>query len=159
DVTRVAKESFEAPRLLKVYNAESHVDRQFESVNEHNRRSNMKLILTKGLSSPIVQLLTAIGAACVLAIAVAAAIHGRMTMGELLGFFTGLGSITQPLKDLIGSASPIQQGIAAAQGIFATLDAPGEVRGGSYFARRVRGDVRFENVSFTYDTGRGAAIR
>src|SRR5262249_47037459 len=112
DVTRVAKESLEAPRLLKVYNAESHVDRQFESVNEHNRRSNMKLILTKGLSNPVVQLLTASGAACVLAIAVASAIHGRMTMGELLGFFTALGSVTQPLKDLIGSASPIQQGIA-----------------------------------------------
>ncbi len=159
DVTRVAKESFEAPRLLKVYNAEGHVDRQFEGVNEHNRRSNMKLILTKGLSNPIVQLLTAIGASFVLAIAIASAIHGRMTMGDLLGFFTALGSITQPLKDLIGAASPMQQGIAAAQGIFATLDAPGESRGGGHVVARVRGDVRFENVSFTYDTGKGAALR
>ncbi len=158
DVTRVAKESFEAPRLLKVYNAEEHVDSQFESVNEHNRRSNMKLILTKGLSNPIVQLLTAIGASFVLAIAIADAIHGRMTMGDLLGFFTALGSITQPLKDLIGAASPMQQGIAAAQGIFATLDAPGEPRGGGHVVPRVRGDVRFENVSFTYDPGKGAAL-
>ncbi len=159
DVTRVAKESFEAPRLLKVYNAEDHVDRQFESVNEHNRRSNMKLILTKGLSNPIVQLLTAIGAAFVLAIAVSAAIRGRMTMGDLLGFFTALGSITQPLKDLIGAANPMQQGIAAAQGIFATLDAPGEARGGGRVIARARGDVRFENVSFTYDTKKDAALR
>ncbi len=158
DVTRVAKESFEAPRLLKVYNAEEHVDSQFESVNEHNRRSNMKLILTKGLSNPIVQLLTAIGASFVLAIAIADAIHGRMTMGDLLGFFTALGSITQPLKDLIGAASPMQQGLAAAQGIFATLDAPGEPRGGGHVVPRVRGDVRFENVSFTYDPGKGAAL-
>jgi ATP-binding cassette, subfamily B, bacterial MsbA len=159
DVTRVAKESFEAPRLLKVYNAEGHVDRQFEAVNEHNRRSNMKLILTRGLSNPIVQLLTAIGASFVLAIAVAAAIRGSMTMGDLLGFFTALGSITQPLKDLIGAASPMQQGIAAAQGIFATLDAPGESRGGGHSVARVRGDVQFENVAFTYDTGKGAALR
>jgi len=159
DVTRVAKESFEAPRLLKVYNAEGHVDRQFEAVNEHNRRSNMRLILTKGLSNPIVQLLTAIGASFVLAIAVSAAIHGRMTMGDLLGFFTALGSITQPLKDLIGAASPMQQGIAAGQGIFATLDAPGEPRGGTHVAARVRGDVQFDSVSFTYDSGKGAALR
>ncbi|MBV8495388.1 MAG: lipid ABC transporter permease/ATP-binding protein, partial [Gammaproteobacteria bacterium] len=40
DVTRVAKESFEAPRLLKVYNAEEHLGRRFDAVNEHNRRSN-----------------------------------------------------------------------------------------------------------------------
>src|SRR5262249_9395184 len=159
DVTRNAKERFEAPRLLKVYNAEDHVDRQFESVNEHNRRSNMRLILTKGLSNPIVQLLTAIGASFVLAIAVASTIHGTMTAGELLGFFTALGSLTQPLKDLIGAASPMQQGIAAAQGIFATLDAPGESSGGGHVAGRVRGDVQFESVSFTYETGKGAALR
>jgi len=157
-VTRVAKESFEAPRLLKVYNAEAHVDRQFEAVNEHNRRSNMKLILTKGLSNPIVQLLTAIGASFVLAIALSSAIHGKMTMGELLAFFTALASITQPLKDLIGAASPMQQGIAAAQGIFAILDAPGESQGGGHIAGRVRGDVRFEKVSFTYEAGKGAAL-
>jgi subfamily B ATP-binding cassette protein MsbA len=159
DVTRIAKESFEAPRLLKVYNAQDHVDRQFEAVNEHNRRSNMKLILTKGLSNPIVQLLTAIGASFVFAIAVASAINGSMKLGDLLAFFTALGSLTQPLKDLIGAASPMQQGIAAAQGIFATLDAPGESRGGGHVVPRVRGDVQFENVSFTYDTGKGAALR
>jgi subfamily B ATP-binding cassette protein MsbA len=159
DVTRVAKESFEAPRLLKVYNAEGHVDQQFELVNEHNRRSNMRLILTKGLSNPVVQLLTAIGAAFVLAIAISSAIHGRMTVGELLAFFTALASITQPLKDLIGAASPMQQGIAAAEGIFATLDSPGESQGGGHVASRVQGDVRFDDVSFTYDTGKGPALR
>jgi len=159
DVTRVAKESFEAPRLLKVYNAEGHVDSQFESVNEHNRRSNMKLILTKGLSGPIVQLLTAIGAAFVVALAVSSVIHAQMTAGDFLAFFTALGSLTQPLKDLIGAAGPMQQGIAAAQGIFETLDAPGESRGGGHVVSRVRGDVRFEDVSFTYDAGAGAALR
>jgi len=30
DVTRVAKEGFEAPRLIKVYNAQEHLGRQFE---------------------------------------------------------------------------------------------------------------------------------
>ena len=53
DVTRVAKESFEAPRLIKVYNAQEHLSRQFDAVNEHNLRSNMRLILTKGISNPI----------------------------------------------------------------------------------------------------------
>jgi len=42
DVTRVAKESFEAPRLIKVYNAQDHINRQFDAVNAHNLRSNMK---------------------------------------------------------------------------------------------------------------------
>src|SRR5205807_2115896 len=55
DVTRVAKEGFEAPRLIKVYNAQEHLGRQFDAVNDRNLRSNMKLVLTKGVSNPTVQ--------------------------------------------------------------------------------------------------------
>src|SRR6185437_3399473 len=118
-----------------------------------------KLVLTKGLSSPIVQLITAIGGSFVIGIALSDAVNGRMTQGQLLAFFAALGSIPQTLKDLIGAAGPLQQGIAAAQGIFETLDAPGESRGGGHVAGRVRGDVRFEDVSFTYEAGAGAALR
>ena len=129
DVTRVAKESFEAPRLIKVYNAEDHLGRQFDAVNEHNLRSNMKLILTRGVSNPVVQMLAALGGAFVLSIAIADAIHGRMSMGELLGFFTALVGIAQPLRDLVGVAGPLQQGIAAGQSLFEVLDEPLEPAG------------------------------
>jgi ATP-binding cassette, subfamily B, bacterial MsbA len=159
DVTRVAKEGFEAPRLIKVYNAETHVTARFEATNERNRRSNMRLILTKGLSNPVVQLLTAIGAAFILAFALSEVIHGHISGGELVKFFIALGSMPQPLKELVSAFGPIQQGIAAGENIFATLDAPPEVQGGSYAAPRVKGEVRFEEVSFSYDTGKGPALR
>jgi subfamily B ATP-binding cassette protein MsbA len=159
DVTRVAKESFEAPRLIKVYNAQDHLNGQFEAVNERNRHSNMRLILTKGLSNPIVQLLTAIGAAFVLSIAIGDAVHGRMTMGALLGFFTALVGIAPALRELVGVAGPMQQGIAAAQSIFAVLDEPAEAQGGGYVTARVHGDVEFKAVSFSYESGKGAALR
>jgi len=158
DVTRVAKESFEAPRLIKVYNAEAHVGRQFGAVNDHNLRSNMKLILTKGISNPVVQQLTSIGAAFVLSIAIADAIHARMSMGDLLAFLTALVSIAQPLRDLVGVSGPLQQGIAAGQSIFELLDEPVEPQGGSYITTRVRGAVRFEQVSFSYDRDTAARL-
>ncbi len=156
DVTRVAKESFEAPRLIKVYNAQEHLDRQFDAVNEHNLHSNMKLVLTKGLSNPVVQLLTAIGLAVVLSIAIADAVHGRTSIGSLLGFFAALISIAQPLRDLVGVAGPLQQGIAGGQSLFELLDEPVEPQGGSYRAARARGTVRFEHVSFAYRAADGA---
>jgi ATP-binding cassette, subfamily B, bacterial MsbA len=157
DVTRVAKESFEAPRLIKVYNAQAHLAQQFDAVNERNRHSNMRLILTKGLSNPVVQLLTAIGLAVVLSIAIADAVHGRTSMGDLLGFFTALVSIAQPLRELVGVAGPLQQGIAGGQSLFELLDEPLEPQGGSYHATRVRGAVRFSHVSFAYRADDGAA--
>jgi subfamily B ATP-binding cassette protein MsbA len=156
DVTRVAKEGFESPRLIKVYNAQTHLARQFEAVDAHNLRSNMKLILTRGVSNPVVQQVTAIGAAIVLWIAIADAIHGRMSMGDMLGFIAALVGIAQPLRDLVGVAGPLQQGIAAGQSLFEVLDEPAEPQGGTFHSARVRGAVQFERVSFTYPAGRGA---
>jgi ATP-binding cassette, subfamily B, bacterial MsbA len=158
DVTRVAKESFEAPRLIKLYNAEEHLGRQFDAVNAHNLRSNMKLILTRGVSNPVVQLVAVLGGAVVLWIAIADAVHGRMSMGALLGFIAALVGIAQPLRDLVGVAGPMQQGIAAAQSLFEVLDEPAELQSGTFRATRVRGEVELQHVSFVYPaggTGRG----
>ena len=159
DITRVAKETLEAPRIIKVYNAQDYQAGQFEDVNEHNRRSHMRLVLTKGLSNPVVQMVMALGAGVVLSIAIADAIHGRMTMGDLLAFLVALVNVTQPLRSLVGVAGPLQQGIAAAQSIFELLDEPVEPAGGARIAQRVRGDIEFDDVSFSYPTGKGATLR
>src|ERR1700739_2930637 len=153
DITRVAKEGFESPRLIKVYNAETHLTRQFDAVDAHNLRSNMKLILTRGISNPVVQQVTAIGAAIVLWIAIADAVHGRMSMGDMLGFIAALVGIAPPLRELVGVAGPLQQGIAAAQSLFELLDEPPEPQGGAFRVARARGAVQFDHVSFAYGGG------
>jgi subfamily B ATP-binding cassette protein MsbA len=158
DVTRVAKESLEAPRLIKIYNAEAHMGRQFGAVNERNRRSNMRLILTRGLSNPIVQTMSSLGLALVLGLALSDAVHGRMTMGALLGFIVALANVSQPLQQFIGVTGNLQQGIAAAQNLFELLDEPTEVQSGGITVGRVRGNVQFENVSFSYERGKGPAL-
>jgi ATP-binding cassette, subfamily B, bacterial MsbA len=157
DVTRVSKEIFDAPRLIKVYNAQTHLARQFETVNEHNWRSNMRLILTKGLANPIVQLVTAIGASPVIAYAISSAVHGQMTTGELFGYLAALGMLAQPLRNLVGVTGALQQGIAGAQSIFEMIDEPAEPPGGSTVAGRVRGEVEYAGVSFTYESGKDTA--
>ncbi len=158
DITRVAKESLEAPRVIKVYNAQDYQNRQFEAVNEHNRRSNMRLVLTRGLSNPIVQMVTIIGSSFVLSIAIAEAISGEMTMGDLMAFLVALVNIAQPLRNLVNVAGPIQQGIAAGDSIFELLDEAPEPAGGSRRADRVRGDVEFDHVAFSYPAGKGIAL-
>ncbi len=49
DVTRVAKEAIEGHRVIKVFTAEDSQQRRFEEVNEHNRRSNVRLINAKAM--------------------------------------------------------------------------------------------------------------
>ena len=158
DVTSVAKETLEAPRVVKVYNAQPYKNSQFEAVNEHNRRSNMRLILTKGLSNPVVQLVMSVGSAFVLSIAISDAINQRMSMGDLLAFLVALTQIAQPLRSLVSVAGPIQQGIAAGESIFELVDEPVESQGGTLKAERVRGDITFADVHFAYPAGSGIAL-
>ncbi|HEY6453988.1 MAG TPA: lipid A export permease/ATP-binding protein MsbA [Steroidobacteraceae bacterium] len=158
DVTRVAKESFEAPRLIKIYNAEAHLGRQFGAVNERNRRSYMRLILTKGLSNPIIQTINSIGMAFVLALAISSVVHGRMTMGELFAFIVALAQVSQPVQQFIGVIGQTQQGITAAQNLFELLDEPAEPQTGGIDVGRVRGEVQFDNVSFSYERAQSRAL-
>jgi len=159
DVTRIAKEGFEAPRLVKVYEAQSHLQAQFDVVNEHNRRSYMRLILTRGLANPTVQLVTVLGGALVLGLAMRDTVDGRMTPGDLLGFFVALTSIAQPLRELVSVADPVQQGVAAAESLFELIDEPPEPVGGGYVVGRARGDVEFRDVRFSYPKGERPALR
>ena len=51
DVTRVAKEAIEAPRVVRVFNAQDYQAQVFDTVIEHNRRSHMKMMRTQGRSA------------------------------------------------------------------------------------------------------------
>jgi ATP-binding cassette, subfamily B, bacterial MsbA len=106
DVTRIAKEAIEAPRVVKVFNAQAHESAQFERVNERNRLAYMKLLLTKGMSNPVVQVLAVCGLAVVLYVATRESLEGKITPGEFFGFIVALISITQPLRALVNVASP-----------------------------------------------------
>ncbi|HEY6644911.1 lipid A export permease/ATP-binding protein MsbA [Povalibacter sp.] len=158
DVTSVAKETLEAPRVIKVYNAQDYKNAQFEVVNEHNRRSNMRLVLTKGLSNPVVQMVMSFGSAFVLSIAISDAINNRMSMGDLLAFLVALTQIAQPLRSLVSVAGPIQQGIAAGESIFDLIDEPAEPAGGTFKPERVSGAIQFADVNFVYPAGTGTAL-
>jgi ATP-binding cassette, subfamily B, bacterial MsbA len=133
-----------------VFNAQDYQAATFDTVIEHNRRSHMKLMLTKGLSNPVVQIIAASGLAVVLYLATVEAIDGRMSVGEFTSFIAALMLITAPLRRLVNVAGPLQQGIAAAQSIFEVLDTPPEPAGGSAPIARARGEVEYRDVSFTY---------
>ena len=150
DVTRVAKEAIEAPRVIRVFNAQDYESRMFDEVIEHNRRSHMKLLRTKGLSNPIVQTIAAAGLAGVLYLATVDAVAGRTSVGEFTSFIAALMLITAPLRRLVNVAGPLQQGIAAAQSIFDVLDTPPEDAGGAVRPARVRGEIEYREVAFQY---------
>jgi len=159
DVTRVAKEALEGHRMIKVFNAQPQEIRLFETVNEHNRASFMKLVTVKAVSNPVVQMIAALGLAAVMYVAIRQVLDKGITIGEFTSFLTALLLITAPLRRLVNVVGPLQQGIAAGESVFEILDSPAEGEGGARTVVRARGEVEFRDVSFVYDTDKGAVLK
>jgi subfamily B ATP-binding cassette protein MsbA len=158
DVTRVGKESLESQRMIKVFNAESRQRDRFESVNERNRASYMKLISVKAVSNPVLQLIAAFGLAAVLYMAIRDVLQDRLSSGEFMSFLVALLLVTAPLRRLASVIGPLQQGIAAGESVFEVLDATAEDQGGDLALPRARGEIEYRDVSFGYDAEKGSVL-
>ena len=159
DVTRVAKESLESQRMIKVFNAQDQQLEVFELVNERNRASFMKLVMVKAIASPVVQMIAALGLAAVMYVAIRDVLAESLSIGEFTSFLTALLLVTAPLRRLVGVVGPLQQGIAAGESVFDILDTAVEDAGGDLRIVRSRGDVEFRDVNFTYDAEKGRVLK
>jgi subfamily B ATP-binding cassette protein MsbA len=158
DVTRVTKEALDGQRVIKVFNAQEQEAREFEAVNEHNRRSNMKLIAAKATSNPVVQFIASLGLGGILWMALVQVNQAEMTVGEFWGFLTTMMLTTAPMRTLVTALGPLQQGLAAGASVFEVLDEPTEQFGGGRKLARLKGSIDFRDVSFEYTSEKGVVL-
>jgi subfamily B ATP-binding cassette protein MsbA len=158
DVTRVTKESLDGQRVIKVFNAQEQESREFETVNEHNRRSNMKLIAAKATSNPVVQFIASIGLGGVLWMALLQVNHHDMTVGQFWGFLTAMLLTTAPMRTLVTALGPLQQGLAAGASVFEVLDQPTEDFSSGRKLERLEGAIEFRDVGFEYSSEKGGVL-
>ena len=158
DVTRVVKEALDGQRVIKVFNAQKQEADDFEKVNEHNRRSNMKLIAARATSNPVVQFIASLALGGILWVALHQIIAGHLSMATFMGFLTAMLMTTAPLKRLMDSFVPLQQGVAAGASVFEVLDTPAEDLKSGRALGRVAGAIEFRDVSFEYSAEKGGVL-
>ena len=158
DITRVSKEAIDAHRLIKIFNAEGHQSERFEQVNEHNRVSNMKMIRARAISNPVVQCIASVALGSVLYVAIRQVFDHHLQVDDFFGFLAALMLIPAPLRSLVNTSGPLQQGIAAGQSVFEILDRPMEDEGGPKRLTRARGEIEFRNISFGYGGDKGDVL-
>jgi len=145
--------------LIKTHTAEGWQQQRFEAVNEHNRRSQQRLINVRAASGPVVQMVAGCALAAVLAVAISQVLQSQVSVNDFIGYITAMLLVMAPLRRLVNVGGPLQQGIAAGQGIFAVLDEAREPAGGTHHVSRVRGEVQMRDVSFTYSNGGSPVLR
>ncbi|WP_048308599.1 lipid A export permease/ATP-binding protein MsbA [Halomonas sp. PR-M31] len=150
DVTHVASEALSGYKVVRTHGAEEYEKQRFAKASNYNREQSLKEALTKGISTPVIQLLVAVALAGLVWLAMAPELMASMTAGEFVAFITAASLMAKPVKQLTEINSEIQKGLAASQELFGLLEVPPEADNGTILPTRLEGHVRFEGVRFAY---------
>jgi ABC-type multidrug transport system fused ATPase/permease subunit len=155
NVSAYLQESLSGVRVIRAFAQEPrHVER-FAQLNEEHRAANMSTVYLNAAYFPSVELLSSIATGVILLYGGYQAIDGNITIGVLVAFVGYLQSFFDPIQQLSNLYSTYQQGMAALEKIFGLLDNEPDMQDspGARELDRLRGDIRLENVSFTYADG------
>ncbi|MDE8603784.1 lipid A export permease/ATP-binding protein MsbA [Marinomonas sp. RSW2] len=149
-VTDVASEAIKGHEVVKIFGGSEYEIERFRGAANENRRSQLKMEMTKSLNIPIVQFILAIMMAILVWFALSPTISSHMSPGDFIAFLTAAGMLGKPIRQLTDVNSILQKGIAASYSIFDFLDLPEEVDKGQTPAARLKGNIEWRSMSFKY---------
>ena len=153
DITSVLQEVASSPRVIKSFVREGYEVERFDKENMNNFRANMKYAQLSSTLTPTIEFVAAVGVSIILWYGGNSVINGSITAGSLVAFLTYAVNISNPIKRLSRVIGNIQKALAAAQRVFDVLDLPETIKNApdAKALPKVKGDVRFNDVSFAYN--------
>lgn len=175
------EEMIEGQKVVKVFCHEQAVNSRFDELNETLRRNTAAASTLASIMGPIMNNLSHVTYAIVAASGGLLGVAGIIDIGTLGAFLQYTRSFSMPVSEISQQANNVLSALAGAERIFALLDEKAEEDEGDIVmvnARvnengeleecsertetwawkkpngeliRVRGDVRFEDVTFSYD--------
>jgi subfamily B ATP-binding cassette protein MsbA len=152
DLSALLQETVVGNRVVKAFGMQGYEAARFGAESRRLLATYMRAARIQAFTSPMTEVLAAVGVAAVLAWGGASVVSGGRTIGGFLGFLSALVLLYEPFKKLVRTNNLFQTGLGAAQRIFDLLDEPGEegADAGTHDLDGVRDAIRFEGVSFAY---------
>lgn len=158
EVTQVTDEIIRGNAVVKAFGGYEYERDRLAEVDEGNRKQNLKLIRVRSMGVAVTQVVFGFGIALVIYVAARQSIEGELTPGQFISFFSAMMLMLQPVRRITNVNATLQRGVAGADSLFMIMDEQDEEDIGTRDIERVQGDVRFENVGFSYGDGDGAVI-
>jgi len=152
-VYSVVQHGLSAIRVVQAFTQEAAEHRRFIDQSHASLSASRRLYLVQTMYSGIVNTLIAAGTAMVLWIGATRVLAGAMSVGDVLVFLGYATALYAPVNSLSQTYSTIQTAKAGIWRVFEILEAPEVVQSGPLVLDRatLRGEVRFEDVDFSYD--------
>lgn len=145
-------ETLKGVRTVQAYGAETAETGRARVLVENRLKQIMRMIRTRSAATPFTEAMGGIAVALAIFYGGWRAQSGELTLGSFMAFQTALLMAYQPMKSLASLNQALQEGLAAAQRIFAVLDVAPTIadRPDAAALQIAAGGIRFENVSFSY---------
>jgi ATP-binding cassette subfamily B protein len=151
DVNASVKESVAGIAVTKNFRQEGSVYEEFAAINRRSYGANLWRGLIMNMVFPILTGIGGIGIGLVVYQGGISVLRGAVMVGQWYLFLQSLDRIMYPMMQLSSFWTQIQTGLAAAERIFALIDAePTVVQTGDLPVPEVRGSIQFEHVHFRY---------
>jgi ABC-type multidrug transport system fused ATPase/permease subunit len=159
-ITAYLQESLSGVRIVRAFAQEPRHRAELARLNEVNRDANLVTVNLNAAYFPAVEFLSAVATVMILIVGGRQAINGDIEIGVLVGFIAALNGFFDPISQLSQVYTTYQSGMAALDKIFELLDEQPELadRPGAIALGRLRGEIRFEDVSFGYRTQDGTKL-
>jgi ABC-type multidrug transport system fused ATPase/permease subunit len=158
-------------RQIKSFAREREEHARFNRASDQLRHATLVVMRTWAIYSPSMSMFEAIGALLVLGFGSHDVLTGSLQLGDLVGILMLMAFLYDPISRLHQLNQLVQAGRAAGERVFEILDEdaePGFVAGvgdpgtaaiGRGYSGRVIGDIRYEDVNFSYVDGLSALRR
>jgi len=148
------EETVTGQRVVKAYHREGVVIEQFDAANRDVREAATRAQTYAGFVGPLMNFVNNLGLAIVAGIGGWMAVQGLATVGTIASFVNYTRQFGRPLNDIANLYNTIQAAVAGAERVFEVIDEASDVDAPDALPlAQIKGDVRFHEVSFSYDPG------
>lgn len=154
DMNSLLSDNISGIRQIKSYAAEHEEKKRFNGLSNKVRQATLKVMKYWAFYSPSMSFVNSLGYVLVLGVGGYRIINDPAVGTEIyLVFFTIIWALYEPIGRLHGLNQMALSSKAAAERVFEILDTPNEIHAeeGEALTTPVRGEVKFSNMSFTYD--------
>ncbi len=147
------EEAFTGHSVIKVYNAQEKVNKEFKKINDELRNSALKAQFISGLMMPLMTFIGNFGYVSVCVVGAILAFNDKISFGVIVAFIMYVRFFTQPLAQFAQAATSLQSTSAACNRVFELLsqEEMEDESNKNLSLNSVKGDVTFDHVKFGYD--------
>jgi len=154
-ITGAYNENITGVRVIKALTREKENLREFSQLTDNMYQAAYRAAWLSAIFLPSVQLISAVALAAVVWYGGLQAQVGMLTVGGIQAFISYITFMMWPIQDLARIFAEMQQSIASAERIFSMIDSKPQIadRDNAIDPGSIKGDIIFDNVSFTYEDG------